>query len=397
MIRCHVCGKTIPSPALGIPRVMGNRVVITCGPSCARRAAQGRFWTWGARHAADFLLCLPRAAADTLFAAPSRNIAIVLLVLTLAAILPMRRWHFQSDKNPPWVRFDADITLHEPQWQELRAGADAGTLRQRTEPVLWDPVSALQRAREILEASLQEESLSIWDLDAIDVLAQEGDVRAISRLRKILETDAGPVRRKAASALARAGVKEGLDVLRAELGSANPMTAAMAAIELGKIGDGRALLVLKRFMDRSDIQMAACEAAVLLKYEPARIRLVQELRQASRLGDRVRAALALAQAGDRQGLDVLLEAFGDGQFRFMAALGLAALGDARAIPVLRLSLEHTSLRREAAESLRRFGVNDDYALLLRDMESSHAPTRISAAVAVYILTTPASGKGAAHG
>jgi hypothetical protein len=66
------------------------------------------------------------------------------------------------------------------------------------------------------------------------------------------------------------------------------------------------------------------------------------------------------------------------------------------------------LRFEVAHQLNRFNLRDAYRDVLRDLESEHAPTRTSAAVAVYLLTAPAApagpgpdgpgpGEGAAHG
>ncbi len=400
MIRCHVCGRPIPSPARGIPRVAGRRVVFACGNACAPRVRRGHAWTWHVRIGLAFLVSPFRETARILAPIPAvRTVPIVLALMAGAVIFSvfLRLYSgavpvWSPFGEPPVPRFPATMLMpfDEKTVPDAREPA-------RPEPVLQDPVLVRTRARAVLEASLQADPVSVWDMEALEVLAIDGMPSAVSRLRQMLQADAGPGRRKAAAALARAGEREGLDVLRAELNSANPMTAVLAAIELGRLGDSQALPVLKRFMDRSDTQMAACEAALFLKYEPARIRLLQEARQAARMGDRVRAALALAQAGDERVKDILQAAFEDGQFRYMAALGLAALGDARAIPVLRLALEHTALRREAAEALRQFGRTDDYGILVRDMDSPHAPTRISAAVAVYVLTEPARGKGAAHG
>lgn len=396
MIRCNVCGQQISSPARGIARVVKSRIVFTCSVSCAHHAAQGHSWKWRARRSVDWFATTSRLAIETIQWLSEKKL-VWFAILFFVVVMSTEMLRRAPKTTHSWNLFSQAV------FQETMGGAenvleDALNLpMQHAESVLVDPVVANARAREILENSLQVQEPSIWDLEALDVLAQHGEMQAVLRLQQIVQNHAGNVRRKAAVALARAGVSDGVDMLRAELRSVNPMTAVLAAIELGRLGDVRALPILKRFMDRSDTHMAACEAAVFLQFEPARIRLMQVMHQADRMGDRVRAALVLAQTGNREGKDVLHTAFEDGQFRFMAALGLATLGDTRAIPVLQLALEHIALRKEAAESLRRFGRINDYTFLVRDMESQHVPMKISAAIAVYILTAPTRGKGEAHG
>lgn len=371
-----------------------SRVVFTCSVSCAHHAAQGHSWKWRARRSVDWLATTPRFAIETIqWISEKKLVWLAILFVVVVSTEMLRR----VPKTTYSWNFFSQTVLQETIVAE-KVLEDAPNLpMQHAESVSVDPVAANARAREVLKNSLYVQEPSIWDLEALDVLAQHGEMQAVLRLQQIVQKHAGNVRRKAAVALARVGVSDGVDMLRAELRSVNPMTAVLAAIELGRLGDVRALPVLKRFMDRSDTHMAACEAAVFLQFEPARIRLLQTMHQAARMGDRVRAALVLAQAGNREGQDVLRTAFEDGQFRFMAALGLAALGDTHAIPMLQLALEHMALRKEAAESLRRFGRVDDYTFLVRDMESPHVPIKISAAIAVYILTAPTRGKGEAHG
>ncbi|PKN43757.1 MAG: hypothetical protein CVU59_13400, partial [Deltaproteobacteria bacterium HGW-Deltaproteobacteria-17] len=136
---------------------------------------------------------------------------------------------------------------------------------------------------------------------------------------------------------------------------------------------------------------AAAESALFLKYEPAKILLLQTVRNSPRSGDRVRAAAALAAAGESQARELLEQLYEDGQFRFIAAVGLGHLGDRRVLPVLRAALANTALRLESAQLLLEFSQQDAYRDVVRDLDSDHAPTRISAAVAVYLLTAPACG------
>ncbi len=290
---------------------------------------------------------------------------------------------------------------------ELPSDADANPGR-KPEIVRMDPIEANSRALEVLEGSLAVEQPSLWDLEALAILAQHKHPKATARLLVLARSETGPARRKAAVALARVGRPEGLDVLHEDLASLNSSNSSMAAMELGRLGDRSALVVLKRLMNYTETRMAAAEAALYLNYEPARILLMQTVRFSPRTGDRVRAAVALAAVGDKRVRELLEQSYDDGQFRFMSAVGLGHLGDARVLPVLRSALANTALRQEAAELLLAFSQQDAYRDVVADLDSDHAPTRISAAVAVYLLTAPAApagpgaassvpGEGAAHG
>ena len=413
MNRCPYCRKPLESLGTGVARVIDARVVVYCSAGCLQKARRGSPWSRGlllATGASSVMAQQAARALATLVFPVERAVLALSVVLLATGAGSLALWMMDPGPRPSFEPFRSLATQArwtgaqesvEPTAPEVASGG-------APEVVRMDPIEANGRALEVLEASLTVEQPSLWDMDALAVLAAHRHEKAAARLLLLARGQTGPVRRKAAAALARIGRPEGVDVLREDLMSQNNSNASMAAIELGRLGDRTALPVLKRLIDYSETRMAAAEAALHLNYEPAKILLMQTVRFSTRPGDRVRAAVALASVGEKQVRELLVQLYEDGQFRFMAAVGLGHLGDTRVLPVLRSALANTALRQEAAQLLLAFSQQDAYRDVVRDLESDHEPTRISAAVAVYMLTAPAApagtgptvarpGEGAANG
>lgn len=419
MNRCPCCGRPHDALAGGVARVVGARVVTYCGVACRERARHGGVplrLTRGALTLVSASVAWPAArVARTLgrlrFSMDLAVLAVSVALLALGAGA-LFVWARDPGRLPVFERFAA--VSPPARWQAAGQGREPGagngtdTVRRTSDAADLDPIEAGGRALDVLEESVETERPSLWDLDALEVLAARGHERATGRLVSLARAELGPARRRAAVALARVGRPEGLDVLREDLASRVQSVSSLAALELGRLGDQTALPVLRRMMTFTETRMSAAEAAVFLRHEPARVLLRQTVKGSTRPGDRVRAAVALAAAGDAFGRELLERLYEDGQFRFLAAVGLGHLGDRRVEPVLRAALGNTALRLEVAQQLVRFNLRDAYRDVLRDLESEHAPTRTSAAVAVYLLTAPAApagpgqdargpGEGAAHG
>ncbi len=383
MKRCPCCNKPFDALAGGKPRIVDAKVVVYCSLSCRDAARKREESGWH----------FPSVRLPPVDFSPAAGLVWMGVILFCLAGM----WLFMRPPPRESVRFQV--------FQGVQASPVCGGHRMsivtegHQEPDEPDPIVANERALEILEQSIVAERSTVWDLEALSVLAIHGHEKAISRLVELVGNQTGPTRRKAAVALARVGRADGLEALRRDSRSQFSSTAFMAATELARLGDRSSMPVMKRFMAYTETRMAAAEAAVFIQYEPAFILLWQTVRFGKRPGDRARAAAALAAAGDARAREVLAELFDDGQFRFMAALGLGRLKDPRAVPVLRKALSNTALRLESAILLRDFGKEEYYRDVIGDLESEHAPTRISAAAAVYVLTVPAgqSVEGVSHG
>ncbi|MBU1242866.1 HEAT repeat domain-containing protein [Myxococcota bacterium] len=398
MNHCPYCRKSIDTLAGGVARVVDTRVVVYCSTACVDKARRGRP-LFRALHLIAAAPARPaRQLARGLSALrfpPEHAVLALSVVLFAVGAASLVRWRWTPVAAPVFLAFESQAPPS--RWpgvdaEDVSANGGSDVVSRQPESVRLDPIEANGRALEVLEASLTVERPTLWDLDALAILAQHRHAKATARLLVLARTETGPARRKAAVALARIGRPEGLDVLREDLASQNSSNSALAAMELGRLGDRSALPVLKRLMNYSETRMAAAESALFLKYEPAKIMLLQTVRNSPRSGDRVRAAVALAAAGESQVRELLEQLYEDGQFRFMAAVGLGHLGDRRVLPVLRSALANTALRLESAQLLLEFSQQDAYRDVVRDMDSEHAPTRISAAVAVYLLTAPAGSE-----
>ncbi len=190
---------------------------------------------------------------------------------------------------------------------------------------------------------------------------------------------------------------------------------------LGGAEGGRDYLLSQLKSRRRDVRIDAARRLVQLGDDAGRKTLVQMLSVRShRLG----AAMVLARLGDERGIAVLRETLGDprssqenkmrsavglgrsgdattreylegilkeGKYVVDAAGALAALGESSATPALLRQLELTSMRVQAAESLKKIGNKVDLSSMAAALETGSVDGRIAAAEAILILTVPKEG------
>ena len=231
MNRCPHCRNPIDALAGGVARVVGTRVVVYCSVACREKARRGQVWERAARQLA-VLVSVPatgtiRALARVVFP-PERAALLASVALLALGFASLIQWARVPDQAPP--AFERFATVVPSGWWRLPPSVPESPTRETQVPgapsaapevVRMDPIEANARSLEVLEESLTDGQASVWDLDALSVLASHGHARATARLLTLARAETGPARRKAAVALARAGRPEGLDVLREDLASQN--------------------------------------------------------------------------------------------------------------------------------------------------------------------------------
>ena len=255
------------------------------------------------------------------------------------------------------------------------------------------PLEVRGRARQILQEYLDLQG-SRHQLLAAEVLARcEGSKAAWTVLHEAAEDTLWTRRQKAAAALVRLGHEAGKKVLIEDLASHRSAVRWGAAYALTRLGAQVGAESLKKLLYKRRYRLTAAEALMTTDDPDAKKLLVRMVESNDRSpSERLRAAAALALAGDRRGKRLLQEALRGESVHLDAAVALSQWGDERAVRALTDALEHTALRVKAAAVLKRMGREVDLTKLVTQMETPSEPGRVSAASAVMILTHSAQAE-----
>ncbi|MBU1239705.1 HEAT repeat domain-containing protein [Myxococcota bacterium] len=379
MRQCPACGRDFDVLAAGFTVISGGTVTLVCSERCTKRI-QGP-------HLASQYLCPTTTGsghANLLVWARKALTASVLALAFIAVIYMIVHALSEAEPRQSEIPFHTFTQVR----SEGRALFSVTVESPKIDENIQEKTEEYQlAAQKILTRLLTSPCNSLWEVEGIDILASHGNKEALAKLKKLLIDDDGPRRRKVAHALARLGDKEAVIILRDAMRSKNSAVSTAAAFSLGELGDQTALKYLKQLMSFKQTRFSAAESVLYLGWAPAREYLFNMASKGHRSGDRVRAALSLAKAGDLRASAILLKALHDGTSRYLAAMGLAYLGKKEAIPVLNQAIKHISLRIEAAKYLARLGNFDSIADLQPLMASEFMPQRITAASAMFILTS----------
>lgn len=153
--------------------------------------------------------------------------------------------------------------------------------------------------------------------------------------------------------------KEGRSALHEALFDSDIHVRQMAAVLLGKSGDGRDVEYLVAKLGDSDKRVRKCAMLALVEIgDPALERISNALKAPDWI-IRYRAAEALGLMGNADAVNTLIEALGDEKdhVRYMAAKGLYMLAEIRSISPLIgiLDDENLHVRSMAVRALGRIG------------------------------------------
>jgi HEAT repeat protein len=224
---------------------------------------------------------------------------------------------------------------------------------------------ALARALEVLTKQMKSDSPRVQRV-AASALARTGDKDAIELLATALGKEPGDLAKlDLAYALARAQDKRGVDALMAAARGAKRDPKLEAGRRLALLGDKRAIDVLANYLDVSQLRLGIAEQLAFLA-EPRALKVLDEVRLDPKTlpDEKARATIALGHAARADVLPTLRELLADDRNNAFAAVALAGLNDESARPVLVKQLTIPSLRVQAARSLRRLAPDADVSTLL---------------------------------
>lgn len=252
---------------------------------------------------------------------------------------------------------------------------------------------ALARAQELLRKQMQSDSPRVQRV-AASALARTGDKNAIELLATALSKENGDLARlDLAYALARAADKRGLDALMATAKGSKRDPKLEAGRRLALLGDKRAIDVLANYLDVGQLRLGIAEQLAFLG-EPRALKVLDEVRLDPKAvpDEKARATIALGHAARLDILPNLRELLADDRNNAFAAVALAGLKDESARPVLVKQLTIPSLRVQAARALRRLAPEADVAPLLPPLllllDSNKDTEQVQIAEAILLLVGP---------
>jgi HEAT repeat protein len=255
-----------------------------------------------------------------------------------------------------------------------------------------DAATLLSQALTQLRTYLGDPSPRLRLMAAL-ALARTADTAALAELEKDLADDPSVIRRlDVAYALARAGHTKGTDILVAGLSADRRDVRLQAARWLAALKDDRAKPRLREAMSISFLRLSAAETLATL-HDAEALKVLADALAGTDPESRMRAAAALARAGDHTGEKLLLELIAHPRVELGAAEALSHLGRTEAIPALTQALRHTALRVDAALALRRLAAHpspDDLAPLADVLAQGDERARTTAAEALIILCDPST-------
>jgi HEAT repeat protein len=252
---------------------------------------------------------------------------------------------------------------------------------------------ALARAQQLLQKQMKSDSPRVQRV-AASALARTGDKDAIELLAAALGKEPGDLAKlDLAYALARAKDKRGVDALMAAARGAKRDPKLEAGRRLALLGDKRAIDVLANYLDVSQLRLGIAEQLAFLA-EPRAVKVLDEVRLDPKAvpDEKARATIALGHAARADVLPQLRELLADDRNNAFAAVALAGLGDESARPVLVKQLTIPSLRVQAARSLRRLAPQADLSSLLPPLlaalDSNKDTEQVQIAEAILLLAGP---------
>jgi HEAT repeat protein len=229
---------------------------------------------------------------------------------------------------------------------------------------------------------------------AASALARTGDTEAIELLAAALGKEPGDLAKlDLAYALARAQDKRGLDALMAAAHGPKRDPRLEAGRRLALLGDKRAIDALASYLDVSQLRLGIAEQLAYLE-EPRALKVLDEVRVDPKAvpDEKARATIALGHAGRADVVPNLRALLADDRNNAFAAVALAGLKDESARPVLVKQLTIPSLRVQAARSLRLLAPEADVSSLLPPLLAALGSNRdteqVQIAESILLLAGP---------
>jgi HEAT repeat protein len=285
--------------------------------------------------------------------------------------------------------FDGLLGKHEPVAVRSDAAARVEVVADAAPPPVTS-AQALTRALDLLKKQMKSDSPRVQRV-AASALARTGDKDAIELLATALGKEPGDLAKlDLAYALARAQDKRGVDALMAAARGAKRDPKLEAGRRLALLGDKRAIDVLANYLDVSQLRLGIAEQLAFLA-EPRALKVLDEVRLDPKTlpDEKARATIALGHAARADVLPNLRELLADDRNNAFAAVALAGLKDESARPVLIKQLTIPSLRVQAARSLRILAPDADVSSLLPPLlgalDSNKDTEQVQIAEAILLL------------
>ncbi len=254
---------------------------------------------------------------------------------------------------------------------------------------------ALARAQDVLRTQMKSDSPRVQRV-AASALARTGDKDALDLLAAALGKETGDLAKlDLAYALARAGDKRGTDALLAAAHGSKRDPKLEAGRRLALLGDKRAVNAIASYLDVSQLRLGTAEQLAYLA-EPRALKILDAVRaDPSAVPDeKARATIALGHAARTDVQPQLRELLADDRNNAFAAAALAGLKDEAARPVLVKQLAIPSLRVQAARALRQLAPDADVAPLLPPLvdalDSNKDTEQVQIAEAIVLLAGPSA-------
>jgi HEAT repeat protein/YHS domain-containing protein len=290
--------------------------------------------------------------------------------------------------------FDGMLGTHAP----AAVRGDAAVRVQVIADAAPPPVTAAQalaRAQDLLKTQMKSDSPRVQRV-AASALARTGDKDAIELLAAALGKEPGDLAKlDLAYALARAQDKRGVDALMAAAHGTKRDPKLEAGRRLALLGDKRAIDVLANYLDVSQLRLGIAEQLAYLA-EPRALKVLDEVRVDPKAvpDEKARATIALGHAGRADIVPNLRGLLADDRNNAFAAVALAGLEDESARPVLVKQLTIPSLRVQAARSLRLLAPDADVSSLLPPLlaalDSNRDTEQVQIAESILLLAGPSA-------
>lgn len=255
------------------------------------------------------------------------------------------------------------------------------------------PAMALDRAKQVLATNAKNNSARVQRV-AASALARTGDKDALDLLAAAMAKETSEIAKlDIAYALARSGDKRGTDALMASLSGQKRDPKLEAGRRLALLGDKRAVGVLENYLSVAQLRLGTAEQLAYLA-EPRALKILEDVIASPKAGadEKARATIALGHAGRADVAPALRELLTDDRQNSFAAQALAALHDEAARPVLISQLAIPSLRVKSARALRRLAPDAHVTTLLPPLvtalDSNKDTEQVQIAEAILLLAGP---------
>lgn len=290
------------------------------------------------------------------------------------------------------------LVLRKPETKrvEVPVVRDAGAVKPPADatPAVTAEV-ALERAKAVLVANAKNNSARVQRV-AASALARTGDKDALDLLASAMAKETSEIAKlDIAYALARSGDKRGTDALLAALNGQKRDPKLEAGRRLALLGDKRAINVLGNYLTVDQLRLGTAEQLAYLA-EPRALKILESVIADPNAGadEKARATIALGHAGRTDVAPALHALLTDDRQNSFAAQALAVLHDEAARPVLVSQLAIPSLRVKSARALRRLAPDANVSALLPPLvaalESNKDTEQVQIAEAIVLLAGPAA-------